>query len=220
MKKATSSLAILICSITLVYSAGAHVRMIYPAGGESFFTGSDVTVEWIRDQEHNQLNWDLYFSSDGGSTWQPIRLDIPENQFTYLWRVPKNETATMSARIKVVQDNVGMNYEAQTFNFTIGSVATVIEGGNDLPERPEFLAGYPNPFSSEATFHFVIAHTGPVALEVFDVLGKKVAVLVDRELARGTYRVRWNAEGQPNGVYIYQIRAGDFVQSKRVLLIR
>ncbi len=218
MKKRASYLIALLLSITLVSDASAHVALKYPNGGEIFTSGSQISLEWELVILHDTQNWDLYFSSDGGITWLAIQLNIPISQLSFQWVVP--DRVTSEGRIRIVQDNNGLNYEAISADFVIKAVGTTIDRPGDLPERPQSLATYPNPFTSESVFEFGLAHAGFVTLEVFDVQGKRVAVLVDQDLASGSYRTTWNAAGLASGIYFYRIREGAYVESKKVLLVR
>ncbi len=94
-------------------------------------------------------------------------------------------------------------------------------------ERPAAFAlkgNYPNPVAagSGTTIEFAIAEASEVTLEVYDVLGRKVATLVGgEEMAPATYRVRWNAgAAMPSGTYIYRLRAGSFTASKQMVLVK
>lgn len=219
MNKIRFTFIIMVCWVVTAYSANAHVTMVYPVGGEIFMPGSEITIEWRRNVQHAQMNWDLFFSSDAGLTWQTIRMDIPEDQFTFEWTVPKTTAATMTGRIRIVQDNAGMNYEAQSFDFTIEVVAVAIDRPGELPDTAELLSAYPNPFSSTATVEFNLSGAGHVTLEVFDIQGKKVAVLLNRSLASGRHSVSWIADEHPAGVYFYRITTGNFVENRKILLI-
>jgi len=101
----------------LAFHAFAHVVLDNPLGGETFTSGQVVTIEWHIAIPHQQLNWDLLYSSDGGSTWSPIQMDIPVSQLTYQWLVPSGPTT--QARISIIQDNEGMDYQDESLNFTI-----------------------------------------------------------------------------------------------------
>jgi len=72
MKRVICTLILAGCAVAFSQRTDAHVRILYPMGGEAFFRNDVFTIEWVRDQEHNQMNWDLYLSTDGGATW-----DIP-----------------------------------------------------------------------------------------------------------------------------------------------
>lgn len=96
----------------------AHVILDSPVGGENYDPDQIVKIRWTINVPHTQNNWDLYFSSDGGSTWQNLALDLPVAQLYYDWTVPEIETS--QAKIKIVMDNEGTNYEDDSGNFLIG----------------------------------------------------------------------------------------------------
>lgn len=95
----------------------AHVYLDYPYGGETFMAHTIINIEWHIAIPHEQLNWDLFFSVDGGETWQPIQYDLPVSQLSYSWVVPS--IATSQARISIIQDNVDMDYQDESMDFTI-----------------------------------------------------------------------------------------------------
>lgn len=101
----------------LAYNVSAHVYLDYPQGGESFPAFTIITIQWHIAIPHEQLNWDLLFSTDGGNTWEPIQMDLPVSQLTYSWVVP--DISTSLARISIIQDNVEMDYQDESMDFTI-----------------------------------------------------------------------------------------------------
>ena len=107
--------------------AYGHVSLDYPVGGETFSAGETVTIQWTELVPHGTIYWHLYFSSDGGTTWEAIQLNLPITPTSYDWTVP--ELNTSQGVVRVVQDNSGMDYEHQSLNFTImiGSAPPSIE---------------------------------------------------------------------------------------------
>jgi hypothetical protein len=95
----------------------AHVILDYPQGGETFNWGETVTIQWHVYVPHNTLNWDLFFSADGGTTWTPIELDIPVSVLSYQWHVP--DTMTTQGMVRVVQDNSQEDYWDACNDFTL-----------------------------------------------------------------------------------------------------
>ena len=79
---------------------------------------------------------------------------------------------------------------------------------------------YPNPFNPSTTIHYQVPDKGLVTLKVYDVLGKEAAVLVNEQKDPGSYSVNFNAAELASGVYFYQIKAGDFVKTKKMILLR
>ncbi len=89
-----------------------------------------------------------------------------------------------------------------------------------MPLRFELMQNYPNPFNPATTIRFSIPDQSNVTLEVFDVLGRKVALLLNEELSAGTYSHVFDANHLASGVYLYQLRARDQVETKRLLLLK
>ncbi len=84
---------------------------------------------------------------------------------------------------------------------------------------------YPNPFNPSTVINFSIAGSGDVRLEVFDVLGRLVTTLVNREMTAGSYRVVWEGNDRDgakvsSGIYVYRIASGAFTASRKMLLLR
>jgi hypothetical protein len=79
---------------------------------------------------------------------------------------------------------------------------------------------YPNPFNANTTIEFSLPRLSYVRLRVFNLLGKEIAVLVDRDLTPVNYSVDWNANGVASGVYIYRLIARSFVDTKKMLFLR
>ncbi len=108
-----------------------------------------------------------------------------------------------------------------------GIVSQVREG---IPTEFAVKQNYPNPFNPATEIGFQIpdysarggsaSGGGFVSLRVYDVLGREVATLVSEVKEPGTYAVQWDASGVSSGVYFYRLKAGDFVQTKRMLLMR
>ena len=98
--------------------------------------------------------------------------------------------------------------------------ATSVEGPNELPTSYSLSQNYPNPFNPVTTIEFELPKAQHVTIEVFDMLGRKVATLVDQMQSAGTQRVQFNADSHSSGLYIYRIRAGDYVATKHMMLVK
>jgi hypothetical protein len=79
---------------------------------------------------------------------------------------------------------------------------------------------FPNPFNPTTTICYQVSRPGTVTLKVFDVLGREACSLVNERLGQGTYRVRWNAQHVPSGVYVFRLEADGHVVSKKMTLIK
>ena len=84
----------------------------------------------------------------------------------------------------------------------------------------ELSQNYPNPFNPETVISYQIAVKSKVTLEIFDILGREVARLVDIEQEAGKHSVKLNAENLPSGNYIYRLRVGSALQTKKMTLLK
>jgi hypothetical protein len=82
------------------------------------------------------------------------------------------------------------------------------------------IQNYPNPFNPVTTIDYHLAEESPVSLMIYDVTGKLLEVLVNEVQQKGMHRVSWNANRYPSGVYFYQLQAGEFQATKRMMLIK
>ena len=92
--------------------------------------------------------------------------------------------------------------------------------GNSVPEAYKLEQNYPNPFNPATTISFSIPKNGLVSLKVYDILGKEVATLVNTQLNSGQYNVNLNASNLGSGIYFYTLKAGDFVETKKMMLVK
>jgi len=98
--------------------------------------------------------------------------------------------------------------------------AVGIDENSHTINKFRFHQNYPNPFNATTTIEFSIPYTEYVTLEIYNVLGEEVATLVSERLTAGNYKYKWDASSLPSGIYFYRIQAGDFVQVKKMILIR
>ena len=91
---------------------------------------------------------------------------------------------------------------------------------NTMPDSYVLTQNYPNPFNPSTTINFSVTKTSFVTLKVYDLLGRLVAVLVDKEIDFGNYKVQFNAQNLSSGVYIYRIEAGRYSNAKKLILMK
>lgn len=85
---------------------------------------------------------------------------------------------------------------------------------------PVLSGNYPNPFNPSTRIEFALPSEEFVSLKVFDVRGREVSTLVSGNLAEGSHVYTWNATGLSDGVYLYQLRAGDFTETRKMTLVK
>ena len=96
---------------------------------------------------------------------------------------------------------------------------------SQIPEDFSLSQNYPNPFNPDTKIKFQIPFSVEttrrvVSLTIYDILGKQVAELVNQNLQPGTYEVNWNASNFPSGIYFYSLRAGDYSETRKMVLIK
>jgi len=128
----------------------------------------------------------------------------------------------------VVGQQFSGSLRAGNFSLTAGfPVSTLVQGipvsAGDLQARPSafvLFQNFPNPFNPTTALRYELPTTSMVTLTVYDILGREVALLVKEKKNAGRYEVKFDAAGLSSGVYFYRIEAEDFVQVKKLHVIR
>jgi len=105
--------------------------------------------------------------------------------------------------------------------FVKNNIVTSIDRleNSSLPAKYSMSPNYPNPFNPSTTIRYDLPKAANVTLRIFNTLGQEIAVLVNEEKEAGYYRVRWDA-ALPSGVYFYRIQAGEYIETKRMILLK
>ena len=105
----------------------------------------------------------------------------------------------------------------------IADLSTLVVSVNEVEGTPtnySLSQNYPNPFNPSTTIEFSIPEAGTVKLVVYDALGKEISVLENKELAAGKYSYNWNAGDLASGIYFYKMESNNFVQVRKMLLVK
>jgi len=92
--------------------------------------------------------------------------------------------------------------------------------GNSIPEKYALSQNYPNPFNPVTNIEFAIPKSSMVKLVIYDIGGRIVETIVNRELSAGTYKADWNASGYSSGVYFYKLESSGFTDTKKMMIIK
>jgi len=90
----------------------------------------------------------------------------------------------------------------------------------DLPREVALSSNYPNPFNAKTVIEYQLPEASEVTLEVYNLLGEKVATLVDGEREAGYKSVIWDASAVSSGLYFYKLTAGDYTNTRRMMLVK
>ncbi|NOS84077.1 MAG: T9SS type A sorting domain-containing protein [Ignavibacteria bacterium] len=127
-----------------------------------------------------------------------------------------------------------LGYETETRQITLGSVNQdtinfyldtlnvigIVNINSNIPDNFSLGQNYPNPFNPQTKIKFSIMQTSFAEMKIFDILGREVKTLVNENLKAGEYEVSFNAANLPSGIYFYRLNAGEFMQTKKMVLIK
>ncbi len=100
------------------------------------------------------------------------------------------------------------------------NVVSVEEAKNETPRHFSLSQNYPNPFNPSTTIRFDLPKATFVTLKIYNLLGEELETLVQEYRLAGLHKIRWTAEGLSNGHYFYRLQAGEFVDTKKFILIK
>ncbi len=99
-------------------------------------------------------------------------------------------------------------------------LATGVESDSDVPRHFSLSQNYPNPFNPSTTIRYELPRRSRVMLRIFNLLGQVVATLVDEEKTAGRYEWFWDARNLASGLYFYRLQAGEFAETKKLVLVK
>jgi hypothetical protein len=199
MKKIT---LLLLFVLTVIIQSRAHVQLLNPLGGETLNPGNALSIQWREVQTHEPLNWDILFSSDGGLTWDTVKSNIPINTTTYSWLIP--ETETLKGQIKIVQDNVDVDYEDISENFVISSVTGIY-----TPIESNKINIYPNPLIDFLTIEYDNPGHESFTLTLYNTRGQLVRTITDIS----TNNIQIERKNLSIGLYFFQLNTRSEIYS-------
>ncbi|MBE0571453.1 MAG: T9SS type A sorting domain-containing protein [Ignavibacteriaceae bacterium] len=213
------------------------ITVVSPNGGEHWMMWDTVQVEWLAT-EVDSVKIELSLSE--GIDWMTIAESIP-NTGTFNWFVQAPFTSWYCLmKISDVSDSTIFDISDTTF--TIDMFPAVEDSSYIFPAEFTLMQNYPNPFNPSTKIKFQIPSFTLrqaqsdiwVTLKVYDVLGNEVVTLVNEEKQPGTYEVEFNInshsgkvrnlpadrQGLVSGIYFYQLKAGNYIETKKMVLIK
>jgi endoglucanase len=173
-----------------------------PASGNGIIDSAETDL-WMQFMSANNISWCNWSLSDASETSAALK---PGSSGTGGWPISNISISGLWVRNKIRTGN-----------------ALLLTGvGSNVKPPLEFKMhqNYPNPFNPSTTIRFQVPSDGMVTMTILDVLGRRVGVLMNEEKPRGTYSVRWDATSVPNGVYFYQLKAGNFMDVKKMIVVK
>ena len=213
----------------------------------SAVSGKDLTYffnEWIYGENYPKYRVDLKKVSLGNGNYQAVvTLTQNSNTSPRFFTMPvqlKINTIAGDTLVTVFNDSISQSFTIDLDSYPVSVemdpnnlILKDILGTTDvedetLPTEFSLSQNYPNPFNPTTTINYVIArnevtkqsHELSVQLTVYDILGRKVATLVNKQQAPGNYSVQFDASELGSGIYFYTLRAGKFTATRKMILMR
>jgi hypothetical protein len=184
----------------------------------------DLAVSSYSNATYCRL-WLSQVSAGGLSTFDYDSLYL-DTATLYIVHRPNWDSLEL-APLTILVDRAYTGYGTIDDSLILNSHPTgVAESGDvSLPRAYGLSQNYPNPFNPVTTIQYSLPQRSHVVIDVFDILGRQVRRLVNETRSAGAYEVRWDGTDQggvpvSTGVYLYRIQAGDFVQSRKMLLLK
>ena len=174
--------------------------------------GSSVNLSWTTATETNNRGFEVERSTDKAE-WSEIGFvggrgtTTTPQVYSYTDNLPGASLVTYYYRLKQVDFNGAYKYS--------GTVEA--EFG---PSEFTLSQNYPNPFNPTTSISYQLPVNSFVSLKVYDVLGNEVSTLVNEQKAAGEYSAVFNASALGSGVYFYVLKAGNFLQSRKMMLVK
>ena len=143
------------------------------------------------------------------------------------WKIQKSET---------VQDLIALSFIDTLTGWVLGKnnlILRTTDGGENWStlvsiDNREYniqndftlSQNHPNPFNPVTTIEYTLSRSGEVSLIIYNILGKEVARLVDGEMTAGNHTANWDASNFASGIYFYRLQAGDFVLTRKMVLLK
>jgi hypothetical protein len=196
----------------------ASVSVVAPNGGEVWQVGSIHNIMW---SSALVTDVNLLYKLSSSGTWIPIANNVPAGSGSYAWTIPNSPG---QASVRIVNASDAAILDESDGPFSIQPATSVIELGG-IPTTYELVQNYPNPFNPTTQITYGLPHDGHVVLTVYNALGQEVVRLLDQNQPAGRYSVQFAAKDNTgatlsSGIYYYSLRAGEFVEIKKMLLMK
>ncbi|MCW8813406.1 MAG: T9SS type A sorting domain-containing protein, partial [Chlorobium sp.] len=173
--------------------------------------GKEVTLNWSTATELNNLGFEIQRSTEGKEFFTVGFVNghgTTTEQHIYSYADRNLDNGTYNYRLKQVDYDGSYEY------------SDVIEVEWRAFNSYLLEQNYPNPFNPTTTIGFGLQNKSDVKITILNAIGEEVAVLLNEEREAGFHQVEFNAVSLPSGAYFYQLRAGEFIQTKKMILLK
>ena len=151
----------------------------------------------------------VYLSTNNGINWNAVNTGLPLTNQIYVYS------------LSIVGNYIYMGSNALgIWKRPLSEMITGVEQKNNIPTQFSLEQNYPNPFNPNTTITYSLPKSSFVTLKIFDELGREIKTLVCENKLPGKYEVKFDGRNLSSGVYFYKITAGDFVETKKLILMK
>ncbi len=187
--------------------------------------GFDATMEaavWAKERAF-VVNYRRY--GDGGLVDPKERHYAPDGQFWDIaWPLPETMVYTNAEALSAAQGGFPVGdlnwYPEEKIKWEAWTGIEREELDGVLPSEYTLSQNYPNPFNPTTEMNFSIPVSGNTTLAIYNVLGQKVATIVNQELSAGSYKYQFDASNLTSGLYFYQLQSNDYSQVRKMMLLK
>ena len=179
-------------------------------------------LKWQTATELNNLGFEIQRSTPQSPPYQGGEGEARGGWIT-IGFVEGHGTTTESQSYSFTDNGIGgtVYYRLKQINFDgTYEISFILEVNSAAVATMELEQNYPNPFNPNTNIKYQVGNDGFVSLEVFNSLGEDVATIVNEFKQAGTYQMSFNGANLPSGIYIYILKSGNFLQSKKMILLK
>lgn len=203
----------------------------YAASDSGIFKSSDNGLSWTNTNSiipysstydiqaagnnlyYTTFSRTVYVTTNSGLNWSQLKDESGNRIFS----MTANTSYVYCSTSAYQQDG---DHTSGVFRHNLSIITNTQNNIGETPSTYRLSQNYPNPFNPITTIMFDIPKVTRVKIAVYDITGREVSVLVNENMQAGSYERQWDGSRSSSGVYFYKITSGDFVQTKKMLLIK
>jgi hypothetical protein len=197
-------------------TSSPYIKVLSPNGSEKIYLDSTYVIRW-QSNITDTVNIDLMNKNNIVSV---IGDTIFSGTNAILWHVPSNLQPDSTYKVMISSISNNNLFAVSDTTFIISTGITNINAPDNIMKSYKLSQNYPNPFNPSTTIQYSIPRLSKVKITLFNLLGEKITTLVDEEKLAGSYQIKFNSDNIPSGVYFYQLKADDFVQTRKMILMK
>jgi photosystem II stability/assembly factor-like uncharacterized protein len=176
-------------------------------------SGSEAKLNWSTATETNNSGFEIHrFTQNDNNAWEQIGF------------VPGHGTTTETQHYSFTDNDVKpgkYQYKLKQIDYDgTFEYSQIVEVEIPIVNKFSLYQNYPNPFNPSTSLQYAIGSRQFVTLKVYDLLGREVATLVNEEKPAGEYEVEFDGFALPSGIYFYQLKAGQYSETKKMILLK